>query len=183
MTTRSEWHNWLKDNHSVTEEVWLVYYKKPSGKPRIPYFEAVEEALCFGWIDGKLKKINEDYYIQRFTPRRPRSRWSKCNVERIEKLIKSGQMRPEGLRAYENAIKRPELIYDNKTDGDPVVPADLLNALKDNNQALTNFSNFSQSIRRLYIGWLNSAKKAETRPGRILKIVERSEKNLGPGMM
>ena len=104
VTTRAEWRDWLEENHSTIKEIWLVYYKKPSGKPRIPYVEAVEEALCFGWIDGKIRKINEDYYVQRFTPRRPGSRWSKYNIERVERLIKSGQMKPEGLKAYENAL-------------------------------------------------------------------------------
>ena len=69
--TREEWRKWLEENHSSVQGIWLIYYKKPSGKPRIPYNEAVEEALCFGWIDGKIKRVNEDYYVQWFTPRRP----------------------------------------------------------------------------------------------------------------
>jgi len=181
--TRFEWHDWLEKNHSVIDGVWLIYYKKPSGKPRIPYVDAVEEALCFGWIDGKIKRINEDYYIQRFTPRRSGSRWSKYNVERVERLIREGRMRPEGLKAYEDAIRKPGLVYDNKADGDPVIPLDLLSALKENIKAYTNFLNFSQSIRRIYIGWLNSAKREETRIRRIEKIVNLSEKNTRPGMM
>jgi uncharacterized protein YdeI (YjbR/CyaY-like superfamily) len=181
--TRFEWHDWLEKNHAIIDEVWLIYYKKPSGRPRIPYVDAVEEALCFGWIDGKIKRINDDYYIQRYTPRRSGSRWSKYNVERVERLIKAGRMRPEGLKAYEDAIRRPSLVYDNKADGDPVIPFDLLSALKDNIQANTNFLNFSQSTRRIYIDWLNSARREETRTRRIEKIVKLSGKNTRPGMM
>lgn len=181
--TRKEWHRWLEKNHSTAEDVWLIYYKKPSGKPRIPYSDAVEEALCFGWIDGKIKKINEEYYIQRFTPRRCGSRWSKYNVERVEKLIKEGKMEPHGLKAFKEALENPELIYDNKVSDEPVIPEDLNNALTLNSIALENFMNFSESARGLYIKWLNNAKKAETRSGRIKKIVAFSEKNIRPGMM
>ena len=91
LKTREEWRKWLEENHSKAEEIWLIYYKKPSGKSRIPYTDAVEEALCFGWIDGKIKRINDDYYIQRFTPRRPGSKWSKLNMERVQKLIKKAR--------------------------------------------------------------------------------------------
>jgi uncharacterized protein YdeI (YjbR/CyaY-like superfamily) len=182
-TTRSEWHNWLEKNHSTVDEVWLVYHKKPSGKPRIPYGEAVEEALCFGWIDGKVRKVNDDYYIQRFTPRRSGSRWSKYNVERVNRLIETGQMKPEGLKVYEEAMKKPELIYENRTDGNPETPADLINALKDDPQAYANFFKFPPSSRRMYIEWLNSAKREETRLRRIEKIVSHSAKNIRPNIL
>ncbi|OFY63516.1 MAG: hypothetical protein A2Y71_12210 [Bacteroidetes bacterium RBG_13_42_15] len=181
-TKREEWRKWLEKNHSSCEEVWLRYYKKPSGKPRIPYTDAVEEALCFGWIDGKIKRINEDYYIQRFTPRRPGSRWSKYNIERVEKLKKEGLMKPAGLKAYKEALEKPKLIYDDRRDGNPSEPEDLMKALRKNEVALKNFSNFTQSSRRMYIDWLNSAKKPETRIRRIKKIIELSEKNIKPGM-
>lgn len=181
--TRKEWRRWLEKNHSTAKDVWLIYFKKVSGKPRIPYTDAVEEALCFGWIDGKIKKINEEYFIQLFTPRRRGSRWSKYNIERVEKLIKEGKMEPAGLRAFKEALEKPELIYGNRVDGNPEIPEDLRDALETNKKASDNFMNFSQSIRRLYIEWLNSAKKEETRPRRIRKIVALSEKNMGPGMM
>jgi len=179
---RKEWRQWLQKNHSTTEEVWLRYYKKPSGKPRIPYADAVKEALCFGWIDGKIKRINEDYYIQRFTPRRSGSRWSKYNIDRVKKLTEQGLMTPAGLKAFEESVKNPALVYDDRRDGIPEIPDDLMKALKKNKKALKNFDAFSQSSRRMFIEWLNSAKKAETRPRRIAKIVELSEKNIKPGM-
>lgn len=182
-TSRKEWREWLEINHSTYQEVWMVYYKKPSGKPRIHYPDAVEEALCFGWIDGKIKRINDDYYVQRFTRRRPGSRWSKYNIERVEKLIKSGQMKPEGLKAYQKALDNPGLIYDNRADGDPEIPDDLGAAFKNSETGFSNFVNFPPSARRIYIGWLNSAKRTETRLRRIEKIVSLSEKNIRPGIL
>lgn len=181
--TRNEWHKWLEENSLKYQEVWLVYYKKPSGKPRIPYNDAVEEALCFGWIDGKIKRINEEYYIQRFTPRRQGSRWSKYNVERVERLKKQGLMRPSGLKAYQEAIDKPELLYNNNSDGDPTIPDDLLVNLVKNKKSNTNFLNFPPSARRTYIEWLNSAKRADTRLRRIEKIILLAEKNQRPGMI
>jgi uncharacterized protein YdeI (YjbR/CyaY-like superfamily) len=182
LTARDEWRNWLEKNHKTSEEVWLRYYKKPSGKPRIPYADAVEEALCFGWIDGKIKRINEDYYIQRFTPRQPGSRWSKYNIERIKKLTELGLMKPAGLQAFKESVEKPHLVYDNRKDGIPVIPDDLKLELKKNRTAFNNFNNFTQSSRRMYIDWLNSAKKPETRIRRISKIIDLSEKNIKPGM-
>jgi uncharacterized protein YdeI (YjbR/CyaY-like superfamily) len=181
--TREEWRKWLEENHSNMRGIWLIYYKKISGKPRILYNDAVEEALCFGWIDGKIKRVNDDYYIQWFTPRRSGSRWSKLNISRIQKLIKEGRMKPEGLSAYEEANKKPELIYDIKTETNMPAPDDLIDALRKNTVAYNNFINLPPSSRKLYIFWLNNAQRAETRNGRIAKIVDRSEKNIRAGMM
>jgi uncharacterized protein YdeI (YjbR/CyaY-like superfamily) len=180
---RKEWRSWLENNHATVDEVWLRYYKKPSGKPRIPYNDAVEEALCFGWIDGKIKRINEDYYVQRFTPRRPGSRWSGYNIQRAQKLIKDGHMHKTGLKAYSEVLEKPELIYQDSRNGVPEIPADLNKELGKNRTASSNFMNFTMSTRRIYIEWLNSSKKPETRSRRIAKIVEFAEKNLKPGMM
>jgi uncharacterized protein YdeI (YjbR/CyaY-like superfamily) len=183
LKTRLEWRKWLKKNHSTVDEVWLRYYKKPSGKPRIPYSDAVEEALCFGWIDGKIKRINEDYYIQRFTPRRKGSRWSKYNIERVQKLIKEGRMQKAGLDAYNMVQEKPELIYSDRRDGSPELPEDLNKELNKNKTAFSNFMNFSLSARRIYIEWLNSAKKPETRLRRIDKIIGLAEENIKPGII
>jgi uncharacterized protein YdeI (YjbR/CyaY-like superfamily) len=183
LTSRKGWRKWLEKNHSTAEEVWLRYYKKPSGMPRIQYNDAVEEALCFGWIDGKIKRINEDYYIQRFTPRRGGSRWSKYNIERVKKLAGQGLMKPAGLKAFSETVEKPHLVYDNRADGDPVVPDDLVNELRKNKDAFKNFMKFTQSTRRIYVEWLNSAKKQETRIRRIDKIVGLAEKNIRPGIM
>jgi uncharacterized protein YdeI (YjbR/CyaY-like superfamily) len=180
--TRMEWRSWLEKNHSTSRGTWIIYYKKPSGKPRIPYNEAVEEALCFGWIDGKIKSINKDYFIQHFTPRRSGSRWSKYNIDRVRKLIKGGRMEPAGLKAFKEAVERPGLIYERRSNGEPLIPLDLMDAFRKNIRAYENFKNFPPSSRRIFIEWLNSAKKPETRPRRIEKIVGLSEKNIKSGM-
>lgn len=181
--TMLEWHLWLEENHKKTEGVWFVFYKKNSGKPSVSYNDAVEEALCFGWIDGKIKRVNEDYYIQWFTPRRKGSRWSKLNTSRVARLIKENRMKPAGLAAFEKTKDKPELIYEIKKDEIPSIPADLNEALKKNKIAYDNFLKSPPSSRRLYIFWLNDAKRPETRASRIEKIVDRSEKNIKAGMM
>jgi uncharacterized protein YdeI (YjbR/CyaY-like superfamily) len=182
-SNRNEWRKWLAENGCSRDELWMINYKKHTKKECIPYDDAVEEALCFGWIDGKIKRINDEYFIRRFTPRRPGSRWSKYNIERFEKMIKKGKVKNAGLDAYNEIFKKPQLAYDNKGTGDPEIPEDLQSALKADKSAFTNFRNFPPSARKMYIGWLNSVKKAETRPGRILKIVDAARQNKRPGMM
>ncbi len=98
--TREEWRDWLEGNHDKCKGIWLIYYKKGSGKPRVPYDDAVEEALCFGWIDSTVRRIDEEKYAQRFTPRKPDSGWSELNMRRMEQLIKEGRMTEAGLAKY-----------------------------------------------------------------------------------
>jgi uncharacterized protein YdeI (YjbR/CyaY-like superfamily) len=183
LTTRSDWRKWLTKNHLKEKEVWLRYYKKGSGKPRIPYDHAVEEALCFGWIDGKIRSTNEDYYIQRFTPRRKGSRWSKYNIERVGRMLSEGKMMKEGLNAYQDLLDNPSLAVEDSSDGPPVLPENLLKALENNGNALENFNSFPESARRIYVEWLKSAKQEATIVRRINVIVDRSLKKLKPGMM
>ena len=180
---REEWRRWLEENYGTSNELWMIIYKKHTGKEGIKYFEAVEEALCFGWIDGKIKRINDEYYIQRYTPRKPGSRWSKYNIERVEKLIKNKRMKPAGVNAYNKIFKNPGLVYGNRSSGEVVIPEDLFEALVKSRTALENFGKFSSSAKRIFIDWLNSAKRTETREGRIQKIFKASEKNEHPGML
>lgn len=180
---RKDWRKWLEKNHSAGGEIWIKIYKKASGIRCLGYEEAVEEALCFGWIDGKIKSINKDYYIQRYTPRRPGSRWSKYNIERVQRLTASGHMRKAGMDAYGELLIKPHLAYENRSDGDPEMPADLMKALSDNVEALRNFNGFPPSARRMYIEWLNDARRADTRVRRIARIISRSEKNIKPGVI
>jgi uncharacterized protein YdeI (YjbR/CyaY-like superfamily) len=181
-STREEWRKWLDENHLTTSEVWLVYYKKASGKQRIAYRDAVEEALCFGWIDGKIKRVNDDYYVQRFTPRRKGSRWSRHNMEIVKSLLDKGIMKPAGIDAFRAAEDSPHVIYDNRAELNPETPVDLMYALEQNREALVNFMNFSQSARRTYIYWLSTAKRDETRRRRIERIVGYAEKKTLPGL-
>jgi uncharacterized protein YdeI (YjbR/CyaY-like superfamily) len=180
--TREEWRDWLERNHKTAAEAWLICYKKNSGRARIPYDETVEEALCFGWIDGKIKSVNREYFLRRFTPRKKNSRWSKYNIDRVEKLREQGLMKEEGLKAYEELLRKPHLAYDNRADGPPEIPPDLMQGLESSRKALGNFMNFSPSSRKIYIEWLNSAKRPETREKRIARIIDYSERNIKPGI-
>ena len=108
MTTRGDWRTWLERNHDAQSEVWLVFYKKHTGKPTIPYDSAVEEALCFGWIDSIIKRVDNERYVRKFTPRKGRSIWSKLNKKRASKMIREGRMTEAGLKMIDEAKKSGE---------------------------------------------------------------------------
>lgn len=180
---RGDWRGWLERNSRSSDGLWMMNYKKHTGIECIPYEEAVEEALCYGWIDGKIKRINEEYFVRWYTPRRRGSRWSKLNIKRVEKLIQNGRMKPDGLTAYKDVREKPHLVYDNRSSGDSEIPEDLMVELNKNKKAIENFLKFSPSARRLYIGWMNYAKRDKTRQDRIKKIVDFSEQNRKPGML
>lgn len=154
VTTRNQWRAWLKKNHASRREIWLVYYRKDSGKPRIPYNDAVEEALCFGWIDSILKKIDRDRFAQRFTPRKPGSQWSAMNKERVRRLVKQGKMTAAGMSAAGNSGPSR-----NARAGPLVIPRDILKALKNDRTTWNNFQRFPASYKRIRIGWIAGARK------------------------
>jgi uncharacterized protein YdeI (YjbR/CyaY-like superfamily) len=166
---RGEWRAWLEKNCVSCAEIFLIYYKKASGKPRIPYDDAVEEALCFGWIDGKTVKIDEECYGQRFTPRRPTSRWSPINLKRARKLIKEGKMMPAGMAVFDPS---------RKTEAQPrEFSADIEERFRKAPGAWKNFQHFPPYYRRMTAGWVGSAKKEETRLSRLEKLIEHSARN------
>ena len=173
-TNRGDWRDWLKENYDRKRYVWLTIYKKSSKKKGLTLEDAVEEAICFGWIDGKLKRVDVERFILRFSPRKAKSVWSRINKERAERLVKSKRMAAAGLATIEEA-KRNGLwnsAYTNKTKDD--IPLDLKEALMKEKEAWGNFQRFANSYRNMYIGWVNSAKTAETRIRRINKVVEQS---------
>ena len=174
MENRKEWRSWLQRNQISEKGVWLVYYKKHTEKPSISYEDAVEEAICFGWIDGQIKRIDDDRYMQRYTPRRPKSHWSAINIERAKKVIKQGHMTREGLRIFQNGIKNEKIVPSSK---EFIVPIDLKAALAEKKEALDNFESFAPSARLAYVYWVDSAKKNETRQKRIRKTVELTAQN------
>jgi uncharacterized protein YdeI (YjbR/CyaY-like superfamily) len=145
-------------------------YKKHTGRTSISYTDAVEEAICFGWIDGQIKKIDDDRYMQRFTPRKPKSLWSEINVDRAKKMIALGYMTEIGLKALEEGTKTKERIPSSKNFS---VPLYLRTALSKNKKAWNNFQSFSPSAQLAYVYWVTSAKTEETRQKRIEKIIER----------
>jgi uncharacterized protein YdeI (YjbR/CyaY-like superfamily) len=169
---RAVWRAWLVKNHAAEKELWLVFYKKNSNKPTVTYDEAVEEALCFGWIDSIIKAIDEEQYATRFSPRKSGSVWSETNKRRVVKMIKQGRMTPIGLAKIQEAKKNGEWDKASQRDDTSVVPDDLKHALQANKQAQRNFETVSRSQKRLFIYWITSAKRDETRQRRIRKTMQ-----------
>ena len=176
---RREWRQWLKEHYNSSTGVWLIYYKKNTSKPHVEYEEAVEEALKYGWIDSKTKFIDEERYMQVFTPRKPGSVWSKSNKGRIKKLIKNGQMKPAGLEKINTAKKDGSWTILNDIE-DLIIPEDLKNTLKQNTVAYKNFEAFTDSTKKQVLYWITSAKMKDTRLRRIKKTVELAAKNKKP---
>jgi uncharacterized protein YdeI (YjbR/CyaY-like superfamily) len=174
--SRQEWRAWLAENHDKLEGVWFVYYKKPTGKPRVSYDEAVEEALCFGWIDSLPRKVDDERSKLLFTPRKPKSVWSKLNKERIEKLIENGSMTGIGLKKIETAKKDGSWDALNASDN-LEISEDLQNAFSGNRAAAENFSAFPASVKKAILYWIGSAKREETRKARIEKTVSMAARN------
>ena len=173
---RKEWRDWLKENHDKLSGIWFVYFKKQTGKPRVTYDEAVEEALCFGWIDSLPRKVDENLSKLLFTPRKPNSVWSKLNKTRIEKLIESGSMTEIGLAKIESAKKDGSWNTLDASDN-LEIPQDLAQALAANEVAAKNFAAFSDAVKRVILSWIFSAKRDATRAARIEKTVVMSERN------
>jgi len=153
--TRKDWRAWLAKHHKTASEIWLVYYKKHSGKPRIPYNHAVEEALCYGWIDSTLKPIDADRFAQRFSPRRPTSRLSEMNRERVRRLIAAGRMTKAGLERIAHVF-HPRQDAKRKLQWE--IPADIRRRLERDVVAWKNFRRFPESYRRIRIGWIAAAR-------------------------
>ncbi len=180
--TRHDFRHWLELNHTQKEGIWLVYFKKGSRMPSITYNEAVEEALCFGWIDSKVQTIDELRYRQVFTPRNPKSIWSELNKKRVEKMIAEGKMTPAGLKLIDLSKKNGKWDNAYNRKETPEIPEDFELALKQKPTAWENFNNFTPSYRATYIYYVNQAKRPETRQNRIEKVVDLCERNKKPGM-
>lgn len=182
---RSSWEEWLSKNHDLVQEVWMLHYKKHTGKNTISYDDAVEVALCYGWIDGKIRRLDEDTFVRRFTPRRKNSVWSELNKKRAEKMIRQNLMTEAGLQKIEEARKSGK--WDNiqsKNDIKKVeAPLSFQAALVKNKLALKHFTALSQSYQNQYIAWIVNAKKEETRQRRIGKVIHLLMENKKPGMM
>jgi uncharacterized protein YdeI (YjbR/CyaY-like superfamily) len=177
--SRQEWRDWLQANHAAAPGVWFIYHKQSSGKQRISYDDAVEEALCFGWIDSLTKKVDDERYRQLFTPRKPKSPWSKPNKARVEKLLRAGLMAAPGLAKVEAA--RQDGSWNALDDIDALtIPADLREALAANPTAERHFHAFSPSAKKGILWHIASAKRPETRLKRIEQIVAAAEVNQNP---
>jgi uncharacterized protein YdeI (YjbR/CyaY-like superfamily) len=176
-STRAEWRAWLEENHDRDEGVWLVSYKRATGKPYVTYDEAVEEAICFGWVDSKINSLDEERAMRWFAPRRPGSGWSRSNKDRVERMLDAGQMTAAGLAKIEAA----------KADGswnvlDAIenleVPEDLAAALASYDAAGEHFEAFPRSVKRSILEWIASAKRPVTRAKRIEETARLAQDNI-----
>jgi uncharacterized protein YdeI (YjbR/CyaY-like superfamily) len=175
--SRQEWRDWLTENYDKSSGIWLVYFKKHTKKPSVIYDEAVEEALCFGWIDSIPRKVDDERSKLLYTPRKPKSVWSKPNKERVKRLIENGLMTEIGLKKIEQA--KLDGSWDTLNASDNLeIQEDLLQAFEANNIAFENFDKFSDSVKKSILSWIYGAKTTETRAKRIAETVSMAERNL-----
>ena len=177
--SQDEWEAWLDAEHASSDGVWLKFAKKGSGVTTVVYAEALDVALCFGWIDSQVMTLDERFYLQKFTPRRSRSKWSKINVEKIEALTKAGRMRPAGLEQVELAKADGRWNAAYSSPANMTEPPDLKKALKASPKAAEFWARLNKSNRYAVIYQLEDAKKPETRERRLAKFIgmlERGEK-------
>jgi len=167
ISDRKKWRQWLRQHYKTGKEIWLVYYKKGSGKPRIEYNDAVEEALCFGWIDSTVRSIDKNKFAQRFSPRKPNSKYSPANKERLRSLLRKKKV-----------IKEVRDSLGDIAAEKPVIPKDILAEIKSNKEAWKYFQKFSDSYKRIRIGFIDGARKrpAEFRK-RLAYFIKMTEKN------
>lgn len=176
-----EWREWLKNNYDGESEVWLVFYK--GGKqPTIDYESAVEEALCYGWIDSIIKKIDDEKYVRKFTPRKDVSKWSESNKKRIARLIKSNRITTIGLAKVNRAKKNGCWYKSDIPDISSEILQEFQSALNKNGKAKETFKKLAPSYQKQFAGWISSAKQEATREKRIRESIELLEKGCKLGM-
>ena len=167
VTNRKDWRSWLREHYRTEKEIWLIYYRKETGKPRIAYNDAVEEALCFGWIDSIVKTLDKERTVQRFSPRKPKSQYSPANKERLRKLVKQRKV-----------IKEIRDTLEDFSEEKFEIPKDILIAIKANKQAWKNFQKFSDPYKRIRIGFIDGARKRpEEFKKRLRYFIQMTEKN------
>jgi uncharacterized protein YdeI (YjbR/CyaY-like superfamily) len=171
--TREQWRKWLADNHGQPTGVWLVSWKQHTGRPRMTYDESVEEALCFGWVDSKGRKLDDDRTMLWFAPRKPGSAWSRSNKERVARLEPAGLMQPAGLEVVKAARASGAWSRLDEVE-DLVVPDDLAAAFGAHPGARRHWDGFPRSARRGILEWIVQARRAETRAKRIAETAERA---------
>lgn len=181
-SNRRKWRAWLQSNHDSEKEIWLVYFKKGTDKPSISYIESVEEALCFGWIDGLKRRIDEGSYCHRFTPRNIKSKWSDQNVRLAKKMVKEGKMTEAGLESFQQRLSYSKKIIDTIKQKEIQLSSELEKILKGNKVAWKNLNNLAPSYKKQYVIWLTMAKKPETREKRLKEAIALLEKGEKLGM-
>ena len=174
---RQEWRSWLQNHAATSVGVWLIAYKGHTGQPSVAYSDAVEEALCFGWVDSRPNALDDERYMRLFSPRKSKSPWSRLNKQRVEKLIEQGFMTEAGLKVIEEAKRNGSWnAYDEIEN--LTLPPDLENALNANADASRYFQAFSPSVKKSILWWIESAKQPETRRKRIEETVRLAAMNV-----
>ncbi len=180
--SREHWRAWLAENHAAAQEIWLIVRKKHTNRAGLTYAEALEEALCFGWIDGILKRIDDEKHTIRFSPRRKNSIWSEQNKKRVAKLIQEGRMTEAGLAKVDEAKANGQWAKAAVREDVTVVPPELTAALAENVQARASFEKLAPSYRKQFIYWISTAKRDETRAKRIKTTIKLLVANRRLGM-
>ncbi len=178
-SNKQEWRSWLEKNHLVEDSVWLIIHKKSAATPTITWSDAVDEALCFGWIDSVRRPIDTERYMQYFGKRKAASTWSKINKDKIELLIEQGLMSQAGLESIEKAKLNGSWTILDEVEK-LIIPNDLENELKNHPNSMDFFMGLSKSVRKAMLQWVVLAKRPETRQKRIKEIAEQASKNLRP---
>ncbi len=177
--SKAEWRKWLSQNHQSTQAVWLIYFKMSSNTPSITWSEAVDEALCFGWIDSTKKTIDDKSYMQYFSKRKSNSTWSAVNKAKVDQLIQQKQMTKAGLESIERAKQNGTWSLMDHVE-QLLIPEDLSNSLNKQKQNMEFFQSQSKSTQKILLYWVASAKRAETRAKRISSIVESAAQKKKP---
>jgi uncharacterized protein YdeI (YjbR/CyaY-like superfamily) len=174
--SRKDWRSWLRQHHDQQDRVWLIIYKKGSGVPSLTYAEAVEEALCFGWIDSKANKRDDRHYVQLFARRNPKSNWSALNKERVARLVKAKQMTKAGMAVIEEAKRNGRWEALDSVDA-LTLPADFSKELSRNPLARMHFEAFPVSAKKALLEWIGNAKREATRKQRIQETILKAAEN------
>lgn len=185
--SRSSFRSWLKENYDQSQGIWVIFYKKHVKKECVSYKEALKEALCFGWIDSTLKRIDDDQYVRIFTPRKNTKQWSDVNKRIVVTLIKEGRMTEAGLMKIDEYLKTGKVNWKNEDINTPnttelAIPDFIIEAFANNEPALTNFNKLAPSFKKQYVGWIISAKKKATIQKRLKEAIDLLEQNQKLGM-
>ncbi len=169
--SRNEWRKWLEVNHASRAEIWLIFHKRHTGVTSLGYNDAVEEALCFGWIDSLVRRLDDARYARKFTPRKARSKWSAINRRRYTDLASRGLLAEPGLQRAPTSHSSQATSPEAARPSPPALPSYIESALKTNPRAWQYFEQLAPSYRRAYIGWIDSAKRDETKDRRLREVV------------
>lgn len=178
-SNKEDWRNWLMDNHLLVDSIWLLYYRKNSPRYNLSWSEAVDEALCFGWIDSTKKTIDDETYVQYFCKRKPKSNWSKINKEKVDALMEKGLMAEAGYKSIEIAKENGSWTFLDAVEA-LVVPEDLKEAFANYEGSMEYFAGLSNSAKKILLYWVVSAKRPETRRKRVLEIAKNASEQLKP---